>query len=236
MNHYVYRITCNHPDSTMKYYYGSRTSKNLPENDNYWSSSTYVHEAIQEYGLSFFTKKVVRVCDNRDEAFALEIALHERFAVDRHPRFFNKSKQTKFGFNCTGLTVKGKTYEEIVGEERGSELREMRRVKAKGKNNKGEHNPMFGKNHTDETRAALSDAKQGDKHPFWGMMWITDGKESLRVPKDSELPPGWHIGRTAGWNKGKEMKKTHCPHCGKLVSKGNMKRWHGDKCKQKPIE
>lgn len=33
------------------------------------------------------------------------------------------------------------------------------------------------------------------------------------------------------WNKGKEMPKLPCPKCGKEVSRLNMKRWHGDKCK-----
>lgn len=33
------------------------------------------------------------------------------------------------------------------------------------------------------------------------------------------------------WNKGKEMPKHPCPKCGKEVSQLNMKRWHGDKCK-----
>jgi hypothetical protein len=35
------------------------------------------------------------------------------------------------------------------------------------------------------------------------------------------------------WNKGTEMEKSECPHCGKMVDKGNGKRWHFDKCKMK---
>ena len=35
------------------------------------------------------------------------------------------------------------------------------------------------------------------------------------------------------WNKGIEMTKTECPHCGKLVDIGNGKRWHFDNCKNK---
>ena len=33
------------------------------------------------------------------------------------------------------------------------------------------------------------------------------------------------------WNKGKEMVKTKCPHCKKMVDKGNGKRWHFENCK-----
>ena len=39
-------------------------------------------------------------------------------------------------------------------------------------------------------------------------------------------------GLQEAWNKGKEMEKTECPHCGKFVDIGNGKRWHFDKCKQ----
>lgn len=49
----------------------------------------------------------------------------------------------------------------------------------------------------------------------------------------------WNKGKTGlqeAWNKGKEMVKTECPHCGKFVDIGNGKRWHFDKCKEKPEE
>jgi hypothetical protein len=49
----------------------------------------------------------------------------------------------------------------------------------------------------------------------------------------------WNKGLTGlppSWNKGKEMVKTECPHCGKFVDIGNGKRWHFDKCKEKPEE
>jgi len=32
-------------------------------------------------------------------------------------------------------------------------------------------------------------------------------------------------------NKGVTPPKYSCPHCGSFVSNGNLKRWHGDKCK-----
>lgn len=42
------------------------------------------------------------------------------------------------------------------------------------------------------------------------------------------------------WNKGKEMphrgkklKKSKCPYCGKFADVGNFARWHGEKCKFK---
>jgi hypothetical protein len=37
-----------------------------------------------------------------------------------------------------------------------------------------------------------------------------------------------------GWNKGISPPKSPCQYCGLEVSATNMKRWHGDQCKQKP--
>ena len=45
----------------------------------------------------------------------------------------------------------------------------------------------------------------------------------------------WNKGKTGlqeAWNKGKEMEKIECPHCSKMVDKGNAKRWHFDNCKE----
>lgn len=38
-------------------------------------------------------------------------------------------------------------------------------------------------------------------------------------------------GEQEAWNKGKEMEKIECPHCKKMVDKGNAKRWHFENCK-----
>ncbi len=40
-------------------------------------------------------------------------------------------------------------------------------------------------------------------------------------------------GSQVAWNKGVSPEKSPCVHCGKLVDAMNMKRWHGDKCKNK---
>jgi len=36
------------------------------------------------------------------------------------------------------------------------------------RNNKGENNPFFGKNHTEKTKKIMSDAKKGENHPNYG--------------------------------------------------------------------
>jgi len=48
----------------------------------------------------------------------------------------------------------------------------------------------------------------------------------------------WNSGKKGlqeAWNKNKSMPKTSCPHCNKMVDLLNMKRWHGDNCKNKSL-
>ena len=202
MKYYVYRITCHHPLSIEKYYYGSRGTTKAPEEDNYWSSSKYVKEAISRFGKEFFTKKIINIFDTKEESLHLEIRLHEKLSVDRHEKFFNRCKQSKWGYNCTGTVVKGKTYEEILGIERAAALRQLRSINAKGKNNKGKNNPMFGKTHSVEMKAKLSSERQGSLHPTFGWRWITDGNQSKKIdPSMTIIPDGWKYGRVFNRNQ-----------------------------------
>ena len=55
------------------------------------------------------------------------------------------------------------------------------------------------------------------EHPSKGLEPWNKGKKNLQI----------------AWNKGLEMKQDECPHCKKMVDKGNGKRWHFDNCKNK---
>ena len=158
MNYYVYRITCIHPTSHQKYYYGYRSCDCDPKDDIYLSSSKYVKNSIKLYGIQFFKKKIIKIFKNRIDALGFEIFLHEKFDVDVNPLFFNKSKQSKFGFNCTGSILKGLSYEQIHGKEKAHELKQIRADTFKKKDNSGKNNPMFGKKHTEISKKKWIDS------------------------------------------------------------------------------
>jgi hypothetical protein len=56
-----------------------------------------------------------------------------------------------------------------------------------------------GKNHREESKrkigAANSILQSGSKNSQFGTMWITDGKSSTKISKDSTIPEGWRKGR-----------------------------------------
>lgn len=63
------------------------------------------------------------------------------------------------------------------------------------------------------------------------LIWVNDGSKTLMVSKDS-IPEGFKKGRMSISCTRTEMV---CPHCSKIGKGPNMKRYHFDNCKQKPV-
>lgn len=139
-HHYVYRIT---NKVEKKHYYGVRSSKSIPKDDlgkKYFSSSTdkdFINE--QKEHPERFKYKVIREFETRKDAELLEKKLHKKFHVSDNDKFYNKCISTLMGFSVEGSkwteehrrnqqkyideNIKGKTIEEIFGEERAKEMR-----------------------------------------------------------------------------------------------------------------
>jgi len=66
--------------------------------------------------------------------------------------------------------------------------------------NLGSGNPMHGKTHTPEIKAALSSYRKQ-------IRWINNGTESKQIPKNSPIPEGWIAGRPA--SLGENVHKGH---------------------------
>jgi hypothetical protein len=88
---FVYIINNNHPDSEKKYYIGckkllkrvkkkplkgkKRARISYVDNnvDSYWGSSEELKADMEKYGIDFFTKKVLHLCENQWEMKFLEM-------------------------------------------------------------------------------------------------------------------------------------------------------------------
>jgi len=97
---------------------------------------------------------------------------------------------------------------------------------------KGKGNPMFG--------------KTGEQHHNFGKNIFTD-EAKLRISKANKIPKPWVSKALTGKGgpthplygrepalKGKTVPKYQCQHCGQWMGKGNLTRWHDDKCKSGP--
>ena len=88
---FVYKIHNNHPDSLKKYYIGckkllkrlkrkplkgkKRARISFVDNnvEEYWGSSEELKSDISKYGLDFFTKEVIHMCESQWEMKFLEM-------------------------------------------------------------------------------------------------------------------------------------------------------------------
>jgi hypothetical protein len=164
------------------------------------SSSEYVKKAIEKYGINKFKKKIISIHKTRESAIAKEIKMHKRFNVSNHPLFFNRCNAEHFGISVGALYTKGKTYEEIHGEEKARILRARRSSDGKRYSKKrdysGEKNPNYGNTWSEEQRKLLSEKLSGDNSKIRGSFWVTDGAKNIKIPKDSNIPKGFKKGRT----------------------------------------
>lgn len=180
--HYVYEIT--NTTNGMRYI-GARSSKVKPELDTkYMGSSKPLKKAIQEEGLSHFSKLILAVFPTREKALEYEVFLHTRFNVDKDPMFYNKAKQTSTGFDYPHSGPDNPMYGKHHSEETKQKI---------GKANKGkyvgEKSPLYGKPLSPEHKEKLSKASFGKPSAFKGKHHTEEAKR-----KQSEIMMGKFVG------------------------------------------
>jgi hypothetical protein len=184
MYYYVYRLTCTHPLSEARYYYGVRQCRCLPQEDtNYWSSSRVVGAARKTLGKQWFVKKIVSVHPTRQAALMKEIRLHHCFNVRDNPKFFNQANQTSIGFDAGPISLEARQKisaallknQHTKGRKRTAEERARISQAMKGQKSAQGRSvsevtrqkiseartgwaPFFGKRHSEATRAKISQA------------------------------------------------------------------------------
>jgi len=102
MKHYIYKITNNKPTDKRLYYIGVKSSSD-PDNDNYYGSSEYLNEAINEIGLKHFSKEILSTWDTREEANAEEVRIHCEIDVAADEEYYNMANATSTGFCTHGM-------------------------------------------------------------------------------------------------------------------------------------
>lgn len=110
-NYYVYQIT---NKINNKKYIGYRGTTLNPEDDlgvKYFSTShDKDFKQDQKINRKNYLYEVLSVYCTADEAIHEEMRLHELYDVAKNPKFYNKSKQTLKGYDCSGfITVKDKS-------------------------------------------------------------------------------------------------------------------------------
>ena len=110
------------------------------------------------------------------------------------------------------------------------------------------NNPMHGKKHTEKSKMKISKSNTGkhfenigSRRPEHSKFMSGENNPMKRIEerlKASERMKGSNnpmYGKSSP-SKGLKMPTQKCPHCGKEANAGNLKRWHGNYCKQKQGE
>lgn len=173
-----------------KIYIGFHITEN-PE-DDYLGSGYLLKKAITKYGVEAFEKEVLFVFDNPEEMFEKEAELvNEEFLA--RPDIYNIKLGgqggwdyiNKNGFNRKRGPVSKETREKISGSLKNRKNPIMSQLHKMGKIR---YNTFSGKSHSDDAKKRIGEANKkliGDRNGAFGTCWVTNGKESKRIPKES---------------------------------------------------
>ncbi len=173
---YVYKVQHN---VTGEFYIGSKYAKNkTPENTkNYLGSikgkgkKSQRYKYLIEFEPHNLTKEIISVMPSKQEALALEIALHA--AWGDHPLCLNGAKQTSTKFSCTDVNPVWL-------------LDLLRNRHPRG---------MKDKSHSAETKAQWSLDRKGKKRPASFISCFSDPKNRGVKPRD---PTIYNVRKTTG--------------------------------------
>ena len=142
-----------------KWYIG-KDSKN---NKGYFGSGIAIKKAIEKYGKENFKKEILEYCKDKNHLSEREKYWIESSNAKNDPKSYNMAEGGQGG-NLTEFrksSNKGKTYEEILGEDKANKLKEKRREAIKG-----EKNPMYGKKLSEEHIEKMRSANKNRVYHF----------------------------------------------------------------------
>jgi len=197
-----------------KIYIGMHKTSNL--NDDYMGSGKLIKRAQEKYGIQYFTKEYLAIFDNPDDMYEMESSLVNEKFIERDDTY-NIMKGGCGGFtHCNtniDIIVKRDTYKNKrsgydaspisnpdshrnTNHLQTDEAREKRKESLKKYYENGGKGSFCGKSHTEETLQKMRKSKNaGDKNQNYGKMWITNGIDSVTIPKEDPIPEGWRKGR-----------------------------------------
>jgi hypothetical protein len=236
-----------------KEYIGIHKTNNL--DDGYLGSGLALNRAIKKYGKENFKREILEFCEDYEKLLIKESEYVDIAWVNNDMNYNIKSGRQQYGIlsdeskKKISDTLKKKyangeikpviRSEYIVTEEQKEKISKTLKKRYKeqehhsnGKEpwNKGKKGVQVPWNKgktllpiTEEQKEKISNSlkkryEEFDHHSKGKEPW-NKGKKGVQVP----------------WNKGKLAEKIECINCGRLVDKLNAKRWHFDKCKNKPI-
>jgi hypothetical protein len=219
----------------------------------YFTSSPKVQKLIEETGADSFDVEVRKIFETKEEASDWETKVLRRCKVLHDDRWINQ--------NVAGYIVPTEESRKKISdyhknkpksEEHKEKIRQSNLGKNKGKtatdehrrknsdSHKGEKNSMYGKHHSEETKAKIgalmSERIKGDNNPMRKVEWTDERREHMRRIR-SQRGPLLEEQKKAVADKlrGQKRQKLYCPHCKRDIAVGWYNR-HGTNCSKAVVD
>jgi hypothetical protein len=228
-----------------KVYYGYRSANRVDPLDDLWkqyfTSSPGVQKLIEETGADSFDTEIRRVFETKEQASSWETRVLQRCKVLQDDRWLN---QNIAGYIVPTEESRKKISDYHKDKPKSKEHKQNLSKSQKGskrpwsnqnlpKDTKGKNNGMYGKSHSEETKAKigalLSERIKGDNNPMKKVEWTEERRKSMG---DRARGTKWTqeaINARSEKLRGQKRLKLHCPNCNRDIAQGWFHR-HGANC------
>lgn len=203
MYYLIYKIT-NTLDG--KIYVGAHRTKKL--DDGYMGSGKYLNNAINKHGVEHFTKEILCFTESEDEMFSMESVLVNKEFIERKDTYnireggkggWTDSERRKGYEAAKSKMITAATEAKRILRETDAEWAKGEREIMSRRGTAGGLVAFLGKQHSNESKKKIGEANSkhqtGKGNSQYGSMWITNGIENKKIPKDSTIPEGFRKGR-----------------------------------------
>lgn len=218
-----------------KKYIGSRTAKNCLLKDigkRYFTSSEHIKNVWKD-DPDLYVVEDIHLCQSNHDALNLEAELIRSFDAVYDDNFINMG-HPRAGFNRSGIPLSDKCRKILSDLHKGSTR--SNETKKKISDSRlgrfcGEDNPNYGKSHTKETKARISELATGRTHTEESKKKISEsvcGEKNGFYGKKHSKESKKKISESF-----KYRPKILCLHCDREFLPHHFSMWHGDKCKMR---
>lgn len=208
MYYLIYKIT---NVTNGKLYIGAHKTHDI--DDGYMGSGKILKRAIEKYGLENFTKDILVLSESQSEMYSKEAEIvNEEWVND--PNTYNLKLGGEGGFDHihSNSEIQRENWKKAIdkikylrGNDPAWVAKKSVNLSIAGKKSHAEGNrpdpPNWaGKNHTDETKCKISEAKKGtftgNENSQYGTRWVfsIEEKRSCKMKKGEATPDGWYDG------------------------------------------